>query len=58
VERGFGTETVAHIRDMTRYRLERDLLTGRLEVPSVLLPRVEAQVRGVTNSVPLGAMEA
>ena len=41
VGRRFGPETVAHIRDMTSYRLERDLLTGRLEVPPTLLPREE-----------------
>jgi radical SAM superfamily enzyme YgiQ (UPF0313 family) len=38
VERRFGPEAVAQIRDMTRYRLERDLLTGRLDVPPVRLP--------------------
>lgn len=34
----FGSETVAHIKQMTSYRLERDLLTGKLQVPSVTLP--------------------
>jgi len=38
VERRFGPETVAHIRQMTGYRLERDLLNGTMEVPDSLLP--------------------
>jgi radical SAM superfamily enzyme YgiQ (UPF0313 family) len=38
VRRRFGEETVEHIRQMTSYRLERDLLTGKLEVPATLLP--------------------
>jgi radical SAM superfamily enzyme YgiQ (UPF0313 family) len=38
IERRFGPDTVAHLRDMTRYRLERDLLTGRLDVPATRLP--------------------
>ncbi len=41
VGRRFGTETVAHIQHMTGYRLERDLLTGALQVPQQLLPREE-----------------
>ncbi len=39
IGRRFGAGTVAHINQMTGYRLERDLLTGRLEVPSMLLPK-------------------
>jgi radical SAM superfamily enzyme YgiQ (UPF0313 family) len=54
IGRRFGPETVAHIRDMTRYRLERDLLSGKLQAPDVLLPREETQPRGVTETVPLG----
>lgn len=42
VARRFGPETVAQIREMTGHRLERDLLTGKLQVPSKLLPREEA----------------
>jgi anaerobic magnesium-protoporphyrin IX monomethyl ester cyclase len=38
----FGPETVAHIEQMTSYRLERDLLTGKLQVPAVTLPRGDA----------------
>ena len=41
IGRRFGPETVAHLRDVTGHRLERDLLTGRLEVPLTLLPREE-----------------
>jgi radical SAM superfamily enzyme YgiQ (UPF0313 family) len=37
--RRFGPEAVAHVRHMTGHRLERDLLSGRLEVPATLLPR-------------------
>lgn len=38
IECRFGADTVAHIRQMTGYRLERDLLSGKLEVPDTLLP--------------------
>jgi hypothetical protein len=41
VQRVFGNETVAHLANMTSYRLERDLLNGALEVPETLLPRDE-----------------
>jgi radical SAM superfamily enzyme YgiQ (UPF0313 family) len=41
VEKRFGPEAVEDIRRMTGYRLERDLLTGVLEVPDTLLPREE-----------------
>jgi radical SAM superfamily enzyme YgiQ (UPF0313 family) len=37
VEGRFGPETVRDIEAMTAYRLERDLLTGKLEVPWVTL---------------------
>ncbi len=42
VRRLFGEETVAHLREMTGYRLERDLLSGKLDVPETLLPKEEA----------------
>ncbi|HZU38480.1 MAG TPA: radical SAM protein [Gemmataceae bacterium] len=45
VERRFGPETVAHISSMTDYRLERDLLTGKLDVPPTLLPRADVVSR-------------
>jgi radical SAM superfamily enzyme YgiQ (UPF0313 family) len=38
VRRRFGPETAAHVQQMTTYRLERDLLTGKLQVPAVTLP--------------------
>lgn len=38
VGKRFGSETVGHIRQMTSHRLDRDLLTGKLEVPPTLLP--------------------
>jgi radical SAM superfamily enzyme YgiQ (UPF0313 family) len=38
VGRRFGAETVAHIREMTSYRLERDLINGKLNVPLSTLP--------------------
>jgi radical SAM superfamily enzyme YgiQ (UPF0313 family) len=41
IERRFGAEALPHVQDMTRYRLERDLLTGRLDVPPTLLPKPE-----------------
>ena len=41
VGRTFGAEAASHIRDMTAYTLERDLLTGRLDVPDTLLSREE-----------------
>jgi radical SAM superfamily enzyme YgiQ (UPF0313 family) len=41
VRRRFGPETVQHIEQMTAHRLERDLLSGRLQVPLTLLPREE-----------------
>ncbi|QJW98230.1 B12-binding domain-containing radical SAM protein [Frigoriglobus tundricola] len=41
VERRFGTESVADIRRMTGIQLERDLLTGALDVPPTLLPADE-----------------
>ena len=39
VDRTFGPETVKQINAMTGYQLERDLLSGRLDVPDTLLPR-------------------
>jgi anaerobic magnesium-protoporphyrin IX monomethyl ester cyclase len=53
VERRFGAETVAHIHQMTGYRLERDLLTGRLDVPETLLPREESTERLTLQRMPL-----
>jgi radical SAM superfamily enzyme YgiQ (UPF0313 family) len=55
VERRFGSQTVARILQMTSYRLERDLLSGKLQVPSVTLPRTE---RLPANSDPLPVVHA
>jgi radical SAM superfamily enzyme YgiQ (UPF0313 family) len=46
VQRRFGAETVADIRRMTGHTLERDLLTGKSDVPLVLLPRPTARRAG------------
>ncbi len=51
--RRFGSETVAQIREMTGHRLERDLLTGRLEVPAVTLPEEGARPADGRRRVPL-----
>jgi anaerobic magnesium-protoporphyrin IX monomethyl ester cyclase len=40
----FGPETAAHIKQMTAYPLERDLLTGKLRVPLVTLPHGSASL--------------
>src|SRR5207253_3354413 len=45
IERRFGPETLAHIKQMTSHRLERDLLSGRMKASSVMLPREELGVR-------------
>ena len=42
VERHFGAESVADINRMTALSLERDLLTGALNVPPTLLPPDES----------------
>jgi hypothetical protein len=46
VEEKFGKGTVAEIRAMTAVRLERDLLTGKLDVPPTLLPRERRPAAG------------
>jgi radical SAM superfamily enzyme YgiQ (UPF0313 family) len=38
IRRRFGEETVQHIQEMTSYHLDRDLLSGRMDVPPTLLP--------------------
>jgi radical SAM superfamily enzyme YgiQ (UPF0313 family) len=48
----FGPETVAQVEQMTAHRLERDLLTGKLVVPDVLLPAADA-----TGRTPLAQLE-
>jgi radical SAM superfamily enzyme YgiQ (UPF0313 family) len=54
IGRKFGAETVAHIRQMTSYRLERDLLSGAMQVPAKLLPREEP---GAVWRQPLAKLE-
>jgi len=51
VQRKFGSETVQQIRQMTSHCLERDLLTGKLDVPSKLLPREESGTSEVVSLV-------
>src|SRR5436305_2749230 len=49
--RRFGPEAVAHVQQMTGHRLERDLLSGRLDVPGVLMP---ADDPPAAQALPLG----
>jgi radical SAM superfamily enzyme YgiQ (UPF0313 family) len=44
LQRRFGSETVAAVRHMTQYKLERDLLTGALAAPDKLLPPPESSL--------------
>jgi anaerobic magnesium-protoporphyrin IX monomethyl ester cyclase len=44
VEERFGIETVTHLREMTKHKLERYLLDGRLDVPAVTLPEEEPTI--------------
>jgi radical SAM superfamily enzyme YgiQ (UPF0313 family) len=53
VEQRFGADTVAEIKKMTSHRLERDLLTGRLNVPPTTLPEVEPLSTHPGRRVPL-----
>jgi anaerobic magnesium-protoporphyrin IX monomethyl ester cyclase len=43
VEQKFGRDTVGQIKRMTAHRLERDLVSGKLDVPLTTLPRKEAE---------------
>ena len=66
IGRRFGPETVAHVRQMTSYRLERDLLTGALEASpdAAFFPARRSEgrrcgrnfspCRGVTESLSVG----
>jgi radical SAM superfamily enzyme YgiQ (UPF0313 family) len=51
LERRFGAETVTQIRQMTEYGLERDLLSGTLDVPTTLLPQEGRMGRGAAPHV-------
>src|SRR5262249_19344003 len=55
VGRRFGVEAVAHIRQMAGFPLERDLLTGKLDVPDVTLPREDGE-SDFPALVPLGVV--
>ncbi len=51
VQRRFGPETAAAIRQMTAIRLQRDLLRGELEVPLITLPAEKASFDGALPSI-------
>jgi anaerobic magnesium-protoporphyrin IX monomethyl ester cyclase len=52
VERRFGKKTVAHIKGMTAHRLDRDLISGKLDVPLTTLPARQPEP-AAAGSVPL-----
>src|SRR5262249_24934009 len=54
VGKRFGPETVDHIKGMTRFRLERHLLTGALKAPLVPLPAHETAAAQPSPLVSLG----
>jgi radical SAM superfamily enzyme YgiQ (UPF0313 family) len=54
VQRRFGPETVAHIKDMTSHRLERDLVSGKLDVPLTTLPRELSPSAGAGERIQIG----
>jgi len=53
VSRRFGPDTVSQIRNMTSYRLERDLSNGKLEATPVTLPREPPAQPGLTRGLSL-----
>jgi anaerobic magnesium-protoporphyrin IX monomethyl ester cyclase len=55
VERNFGLETVSQIKQMTSHRLERDLVTGTLDVPLTTLPAEEPETSA--NLIQLGGVK-
>ena len=57
VEKRFGPETVGQIKQMTSYRLERDLLSGKLQAPAVVLSREQAIRPANPNSIQVGLPE-
>jgi anaerobic magnesium-protoporphyrin IX monomethyl ester cyclase len=54
VERRFGSSMVEHIRHMTAHRLQRDLLTGRMQVPPVTLSEETECPTHAPAGVPVG----
>jgi len=51
VGRKFGPATVEEVRRMTAVRLDRDLLTGKLQVPPTLLPKDDPAAECLTLSI-------
>jgi anaerobic magnesium-protoporphyrin IX monomethyl ester cyclase len=58
VEKRFGSATFSQIKQMTSHTLERDLLTGKLNVPSTLLPTDEDERPQPPALIPLGKKSA
>lgn len=58
VECRFGSETVAHLREMTVHKLERHLLDGRLDVAPVLLPAENASPSATHDLISLSVRPA
>jgi radical SAM superfamily enzyme YgiQ (UPF0313 family) len=58
VHRRFGPPTVDHLRQMTSHRLERDLLTGQLEVPLTTLAQEDEGPPESGRLVSLGPVNA
>ncbi|HEY7309785.1 MAG TPA: radical SAM protein [Gemmataceae bacterium] len=54
VEKRFGCETVAHIKEMTSHTLKRDLLTGKLKASSMTLPKEDRGCLQPTALIQLG----
>jgi anaerobic magnesium-protoporphyrin IX monomethyl ester cyclase len=44
IERRFGAATVEHLREMTQFRLERDLLNASSNADAMLLPREQQSI--------------
>ncbi|HTU88906.1 MAG TPA: radical SAM protein [Gemmataceae bacterium] len=57
-ERRFGSETVAHLREMTAHKLERHLLDGRLSAAPVLLPAERASTAESRDLISLSIRRA
>jgi hypothetical protein len=51
----FGSETVLQIEQMTRHKLERDLLTGKLSVASTTLATVDGDCSEPSPLIQLGS---
>ena len=53
VGRRFDEATVEHIKEMTKHRLERDLVSGKLDVPLATLPMEKEQAAPAGNLLQL-----